>query len=1035
MAATPDRSLPLAEVLGAEYAALSGMPPPPSPGSRVEPRHVLEPRALARRLIEGNDQLVVMLRRDLLRDAVADLVDPYRSGNATELTGVLCRALNQLIGDPRCYDALHQRFYEGISFRSQTVDRIDRAPDPLLHRLILEDAFPEIHRIFDVELAELFRRAHRQRFQALCLSGGGVRSATFALGVIEGLARHRLLSQFDYLSTVSGGGYTGGWLSAWIARTSLASVTRQLGRRRARPMEPDPEPVRRLRQFTNYLTPRLGVLSADAWTLAATYLRNLLLNWIAFVPPLIGVVTLPLLLVVLVRWRPVGDAVSVQYAAGAVLTIAAIVASIRAVRYVHLNRPRQVTHGEGARIFDEKRSQREFLRDCLFPLLVAVTAIVVCWAWGSSYASPAGDLLRRLPAPIALGLTGALIHVAGWVLAMRRIRRDGDRLRIAVAQWLVPPVSGFALGVIGAWLSRFAPPLWQLSANAVGWYVWLSGPTLLLVIIVASHLFVGYTSRNQSDAEREWSARFTGWVLIAVTTWLVVGGLAIGGPLLMQWITDAWQLHGSGVLSWVVSALAATAGLGAAATAKSARTPITMSASARTRIALGLATIFLGWLVVVLSMAGSWLIAIAAPIVGASMPDSTPALVTALGVVALLLIFGAVTSACIDVNMFSLHAMYRSRLIRAYLGASRRAGERDPNRFTGFDDEDNIYLRELWPQPAPRSGNRRPLHIINATLNLVTADNLAWQERKAESFTFSPLHCGSVNVGYRLTQDDPRDPASGGYGGELGVTLGTAMAISGAAASPDMGYHSSPVLSLLLAFFDVRLGWWLGNPGHAGRNVFRRSRPVSSLRPLIDEALGRTDDRNAYVYLSDGGHFENLGLYEMVLRRCHVIVVCDASSDPTASFEDVGNAIRKIRIDLGIPIDLDTAALTGTRRDGLPFAAHGTAVGTIRYSCADRGAPDGTLVYLKPALPEPAPADVLAYSQLSRNFPHETTADQWFSESQFESNRELGSQLVEQIIDGARVPERGSLEWFARQVAAGADRRDATPANSGEERR
>ena len=111
-----------------------------------------------------------------------------------------------------------------------------------------------------------------------------------------------------------------------------------------------------------------------------------------------------------------------------------------------------------------------------------------------------------------------------------------------------------------------------------------------------------------------------------------------------------------------------------------------------------------------------------------------------------------------------------------------------------------------------------------------------------------------------------------------------------------MGYYTDvAVLSLLQpTFFHVRLGWWLGNPGPAGEFTYQLRAPKYSVKPVVDEALGFTDDRNKYVYLSDGGHFENLALYEMVLRRCHVIVVSDGAQDQDYRFTDLGNAIRKI---------------------------------------------------------------------------------------------------------------------------------------------
>ena len=154
----------------------------------------------------------------------------------------------------------------------------------------------------------------------------------------------------------------------------------------------------------------------------------------------------------------------------------------------------------------------------------------------------------------------------------------------------------------------------------------------------------------------------------------------------------------------------------------------------------------------------------------------------------------------------------------------------------------------------------QPLHVVNICLNLTTGDELAWQERKGGSFTVTPLTSGSYPLGYRDTRD---------YGD---ISVGTAVTISGAAASPNMGYHSSPALAFLMTLFNVRLGWWLGNPGLAGNDTYRRRNPRSSILPFVYEATGNSNDKYQYVYLSDGGHFENLALYEMLLRRCHRLV-------------------------------------------------------------------------------------------------------------------------------------------------------------------
>jgi hypothetical protein len=162
------------------------------------------------------------------------------------------------------------------------------ACQPSAFETVVEDEFKHIG--MGASFAEVHTLAGPQAPKALCLSGGGIRSATFALGVIQGLAKRNLLGQFDYLSTVSGGGYIGGWLSAWFHRSGAQQVIGGLER-------PDPEPVRYLRRYSNYLSPRLGLLSADTWTLAAIFARNLLFNWLTLLPTLAAAILIPYLCV------------------------------------------------------------------------------------------------------------------------------------------------------------------------------------------------------------------------------------------------------------------------------------------------------------------------------------------------------------------------------------------------------------------------------------------------------------------------------------------------------------------------------------------------------------------------------------------------------------------------------------------------------------------------------------------------------------------------------------------------------------------
>jgi hypothetical protein len=266
-------------------------------------------------------------------------------------------------------------------------------------------------------------------------------------------------------------------------------------------------------------------------------------------------------------------------------------------------------------------------------------------------------------------------------------------------------------------------------------------------------------------------------------------------------------------------------------------------------------------------------------------------------------------------------------------------------------------------------------------LNVVASQRLAWQERKAESFTATPLHCGSAtfsgttahSLGYRPSSDygDPNG----------GMSLGTAMAISGAAASPNMGYNTSPMVSLLLALFNVRLGWWLGNPGAPGEATYGTEGPQLAIAPFVFEMFGMTTDTRRYVYLSDGGHFENLGLYEMIRRRCRFIVVSDAGCDPKFGFADIGNAVRKIAIDLGVYIRFDTLkALKPRSADGSLVEGAYYAIGEIDYKTApewksngwpsDHVVENGQILYIKPGYHGTESAGIVAYAKAHPTFPH-----------------------------------------------------------------
>jgi hypothetical protein len=868
--------------------------------------------------------------------------------------------------------------------------------------------------------------ADQEGLAALCFSGGGIRSATFNLGVLQGLASLGLLDKLHYISTVSGGGYIGSWLSSWIHRSG--DVTPQLAGPRQDPEAPEPGPVRHLRQYSNYLTPKLGIFSADTWALASIVIRNLILNALVLLPILAGLLTLPLLALSRVsRWRPDADP----------LFIAAFAFGALGLFFENLLR----ASAEPRPGREAPAWTRAFLRLGLLPLLIGTVFLILAV---DRYA-PGGDFT----------FTGVLLRCAAWAIGMPLVAYLaaaalqkpllGRRQSFLVSDLFALVLSGAVITLVYAgMLSQWAGPLVQAQL-----YLYpILGPALILgPLLLGKTLFIAFSSpaeeypgRNSSayaDADREWWARWSAWILIPTLAWTLGSALVFFAPFLL------------GEARARIAAYLAAGGLGALTSllGKSGDTDKEdAEASPWRRWALALAAPLFCVILLMAISAGTQDLLIGVfgqpgPASGAAdsgsllsaaevsqeseVPRETDAGTAGdeksenssggwltspadhppfrgetwqvLVAVAALLGLGSIMGYFVNVNRFSLQGMYRNRLVRAYLGASNP--RRRPNLFTGFDPHDNLRMHSL---------RQRPFHVVNLTLNLVAGKELAWQQRKAECFTATPLHSGAANLGYRRSQV---------YGGQHGISLGTAMATSGAAANPNMGYYSSPAVTFIMTLFNARLGIWLGNPGRLGRYTATRSGPRFSARVIFAEALGFTDCSHPYVNLSDGGHFENLGLYEMVRRRCRFIIVCDGGGDPDYAFSDLGNAIRKVRIDLGIPIDFDDRIhiypKAAARKTIRPDARY-SAIGRIRYDQVDgAGAPDGTLVYVKPAICGTEPYDVTNYATASSTFPNESTVDQWFDETQFESYRALGKAELLKMAGPGPLPD---LAAFLQRV-------------------
>ncbi|MEA3034175.1 MAG: hypothetical protein QOH86_2191 [Sphingomonadales bacterium] len=866
---------------------------------------------------------------------------------------------------------------------------------------------------------------------ALCLSGGGIRSASFALGVMEALSARDLLTKFHYLSTVSGGGYIGGWLQRWIyeEKGDFDAVMKALKAPR------EPVQVKHLRENSNFLTPRVGVGSNDTWAAVAICIRNIVLNWLLFGPMLMLAALLPAVFVSLLAGSASIASTEWRYIIAGGAGLAAALAGFSLVRALP-------SYRKGA-LIKSGTGDGWLMSRILLPLLVWVILstllMVVRLPIAADY--PAGLVI----ATIAVGGGFAGMLVAGLFFSQSRTAFLGDALiwlisllAVGGAIWLGTTLfDAHAPGNVGSCSLALAAKgrvhCWETGILAFAGPVWL-----LASQFVGTIVFVGlrFGLRGiKPDADREWLARVSAIKVRPILVWL----FAAGCGLILNWLLGEWLANADmsltslfGILTgWMAAGGGKSRESGGAGAAKGAKGAAKML-SFNTLVALA-TFLFLGLLFVLLGRLDEHLVAWLGgriEVSGILRPWRPLAcyLALAAGLGVLLFIF----SKRIKVNRFSLNGLYRNRLDRGFLGAARE--KRLPDPFTGFNSQDNVRMNWLVPGGAPgqlpESGKaaqegRRLYPVINVTLNATESENLAWQERKATSFIFTPLYSGSASLdpvpagswtpASRILGEKADADAGGAYisstvyGGNepdycmagSGISLASAMSISGAAASPAMGYHTSSATAFLMTLFNVRLGTWLPNPARAnelGINV-GSSNPSSSLGALLREMAGLASDEAKDIYLSDGGHFENLAVYEMLRRRCRYIVVTDAGADPECTFFDLGGLVRKAKIDFDTVIDFPELRL-GSRDE--PYDPKDQqlawAFGTIKY-------PNniyGQILYLKPSFfGEDLPADIRAYGNDSKTFPHETTGDQFFSESQFESYRHLGFFFMAKLAKGA----------------------------------
>jgi hypothetical protein len=366
-------------------------------------------------------------------------------------------------------------------------------------------------------------------------------------------------------------------------------------------------------------------------------------------------------------------------------------------------------------------------------------------------------------------------------------------------------------------------------------------------------------------------------------------------------------------------------------------------------------------------------------------------------------------SRLLNINKISLHVFYRDRLSRAFL--IRHDSGRPPANAVPFErlaTDDQIRLDTLYDHESTTG----PYLIINANLNNkkeLPRDDPEGVFRTGESFIFSKYWCGSNRTGYIRTADyQDRDPH---------VNLATAAAISGAAANIGMGSSSVGVIRLLMALLNIRLGYWAPNPGQP---VSRVKQALFGRTPgtwtLFKEMFGIYSHKGSYINLSDGGHFDNSGVYELLKRRCKYIVVADAEADPQMRFQALAYIIRLAHIDFGVRIDINLSDIKPGAESKV--SAKHCVVGTIRYpETDDLNEEYGFLFYCKSSLTGDEPHHLNEYRIKHPSFPHQTTADQWFDEQQFEAYRELGYHVArESLRPISEVSTATNIEDFFIQL-------------------
>jgi hypothetical protein len=847
----------------------------------------------------------------------------------------------------------------------------------------------------------------------LALSGGGIRSATTNLGVLQALSRMNLLPEVDYLCTVSGGGYIGACLTALLsiadkppaangsspcpaapsdappdydyqdrARLRFGTSWQQFpfnadvasSPAGSSPRSPEDSPGRKivahLRTHGTFLIARRGLFERDALRAVGHLVAGTVYHLVT---------TLLVLFVVTLILMGVAHWIEPDLDHRLRVPVHRTVREVASVRPADGSANYTVTQADQITLLDH-------LSDRFGLTWTDLTA-------DSSARPLIGAALWGLFASVVVFVTfGGFVHLnkewpTTWSPGESREERF-DRVLLRVAA-----------GVVALFLVIACWPLPGMKTNArVGC---IAGPAIVLAGACITN-FVLYTLMARLDASRTgaldlWSRKFRSlWGSFTAFAVYGLGAALLFAclPIVAYAVEAAMDTEASlwALIAPVVSLVAGRVLVGGEAAGVRRLRP---------RLPTSVTHFLLG--VIVCVFVGFALIAFGA--IGVHYEFMKPAwlprgywigLTVASGFLVLLSLFG-------NINRISPHYFYRDRLLETYLRTEARGHE---NRMETFADMMEMPLVSLQGDDPPTKealANTAPYLLISAAINLSGSRDLTRKDRKSAHFLFSKYYCGSRQTGYRRT-----DCYRGGQ-----TRLGGAITISGAAASSAVGYHTFFAQSFLTSILNLRLGVWLVNPrtGGQGERVFWP-------RYMLSEVFGGANECRPLINLSDGGHTgDNIGIYPLFERRCQVIIASDAEADATLSFGSFTEALRQAYVDLGVDVDIDLSMIRPDPKTGLS-RSH-CAVGRIRYP--DRPNQPGWLIYLKSSLTGDEPAPVLNYRSTSPAFPHETTADQFFDDAQFESiarrarrggslrrldERDEDREEVAPGLDGAAAPLR-----------------------------